>query len=134
MAQFPTPAHLVSWTRICPQARQSGSRSRAGRADTGNPSLKGLPGAAAAAAAKTGTFPGERYRRLVKRRGKLKALVAIARSILVIVWHLPAGRTTRYAGPGAGSYASRIDKKRKTHNHTRQLEALGYTLTLTPAA
>ena len=52
----------------------------------------------------------------------------------MIVWHLPAGRTTRYAGPGAGSYASRIDKKRKTHNHTRQLEALGYTLTLTPAA
>jgi transposase len=56
---------------------------------------KGVLGEAAAAAAKTSTFLGERYRRLVKRRGKLKALVAVARSILVIVWHLLADPTAR---------------------------------------
>jgi transposase len=91
-------------------------------------------GEAAAAAAKTDTFLGERYRRLVKRRSKLKALVAIARSILVIVWHLLADPTARDHDLGAGYYASRIDKDNKAPNHIRQLQALGFAVTLTPAA
>src|SRR5436190_3777189 len=134
MSVFPTAGHLVSWTKISPRTIQSGARSRAGHTGKGNPYLKGVLGEAAAAAGKTDTFLGERYRRLVKRRGKLKALVAIARSILVIVWHLLADRTTRYHDLGAGYYTSRIDKNRKTRNHIRQLEALGYTVTLTQAA
>ncbi len=97
MSVFPTPGHLVSWAKISPRTVQSGPRSRAGHTGKGNPYLKGILGEAAAAAAKTDTFLGERYRRLVKRRGKLKALVAIARSILVIVWHLLADRTARYS-------------------------------------
>ena len=134
MSVFPTAGHLVSWAKISPRTVQSGARSRAGRTGKGNPYLKGVLGEAAAAAGKTDTFLGERYRRLVKRRGKLKALVAIARSILVIVWHLLADRTARYCDLGAGYYASRIDKNRKTRNHVRQLETLGYTVTLAPAA
>ena len=134
MSVFPTPAHLVSWAKISPRTFQSGGRSRAGRTGKGNPYLKGILGEAAAAAGKTDTFLGERYRRLARRRGKLKALVAVARSILVIVWHLLADRTARYHDLGAGYYASRIDKNRKTRNHIRQLEALGYTVTLAQAA
>jgi len=134
MSVFPTPAHLVSWAKISPRTVQSGARSRAGRTGKGNPYLKGILGEAAAAAGKTDTFLGERYRRLARRRGKLKALVAVARSILVIVWHLLADRTTRYHDLGAGYYTSRIDKNRKTRNHIRQLEALGYTVTLAQAA
>jgi transposase len=134
MSVFPTAGHLVSWAKISPRTIQSGARNRAGRTGKGNPYLKGVLGEAAAAAGKTDTFLGERYRRLVKRRGKLKALVAIARSILVIVWHLLADRTTRYRDLGAGYHASRIDKNRKTRNHVRQLETLGYTVTLAPAA
>lgn len=134
MSVFPTAGHLVSWAKISPQTIQSGARSRAGKTGKGNPYLKGILGEAAAAAGKTDTFLGERYRRLVKRRGKLKALVAIARSILIIVWHLLADRTARYCDLGAGYYTSRIDKNRKTRNHVRQLEALGYTVTLTQAA
>jgi hypothetical protein len=65
-------------------------------------------GEAAAAAAKTDTFLGERYRRLVEHRGKLKALVAVARSILVIVWHLLANPTARYHDLGSDFYTSRI--------------------------
>jgi hypothetical protein len=83
---------------------------------------------------KTDTFLGERYRRLVKRIGKLKALVAIARSILVIVWHLLADPTARFHDLGADYYASRIDQGRKTRNLVRQLEALGHKVTLEPAA
>ena len=134
MSVFPTPAHLVSWAKISPRTVQSGARSRAGRTGKGNPYLKGILGEAAAAAVRTDTFLGERYRRLARRRGKLKALVAVARSILVIVWHLLADRTTRYHDLGVGYYTSRIDKNRKMRNHIRQLEALGYTVTLAQAA
>jgi transposase len=134
MGQFPTPGQLVSWARLSPRTIQSGARRRAGTTGRGNPYLKGVLGEAAAAAAKTDTFLGERYRRLVKRRGKLKALVAIARSILVIVWHLLADPTARYHDLGAGYWASRIDKAKKARNHIRQLEALGFTVTLAPVA
>ncbi|MGH3123806.1 MAG: IS110 family transposase [Streptosporangiaceae bacterium] len=134
MSVFPTPGHLVSWAKISPQTVQSGARSRAGHTGKGNPYLKGILGEAAAAAGKTDTFLGERYRRLARRRGKLKALVAIARSILVIVWHLLADRAARYHDLGADYHTSRIDKNRKTRNHVRQLEALGYTVTLNQAA
>ncbi|HEV8648061.1 MAG TPA: IS110 family transposase [Actinomycetes bacterium] len=134
MGVFPSPAHLVSWAKLCPRTIQSGAKTRAGKTGKGNPYLRGVLGEAAAAAAKTDTFLGERYRRLVKRRGKLKALVAVARSILVIVWHLLADPTARYHDLGAGYYASRIDKGKKARNHIRQLEALGYRVTLAPAA
>jgi transposase len=134
MTVFPTPGHLVSWAKISPRTVQSGTKNRSGKTGKGNPYLKGVLGEAAAAAGRTDTFLGERYRRLARRRGKLKALVAIARSILVIVWHLLADRSIRYYDLGATYHASRIDKNRKMRNHIRQLEALGYTVTLTQAA
>ena len=134
IGQFPTAAHLVSWARLSPRTIQSGAKQRTGATGKGNPYLKGVLGEAAAAAAKTDTFLGERYRRLVKRRGKLKALVAVARSILVIVWHLLADPTARYHDLGSDFYTSRIDTDRKTRTHIRQLQALGFTVTLTPAA
>ncbi len=134
MSRFPTAAHLVSWTKLCPRTIQSGSQSRSGKTGKGNPYLKGALGDAAAAAARTDTFLGERYRRIVKRRGKLKALVAVARSILVIIWHLLSDPTARYHDLGAAYHANRIDKDKKARNHIRQLEALGFTVTLTQAA
>ena len=88
MSRFPTAAHLVSWAKLCPRTIQSGAIQRSGKTGRGNPYLKGALGEAAAAAAKTNTFLGERYRRIVKRRSKLKALVAVARSILVIIWNM----------------------------------------------
>ena len=130
MRQFPTSGHLVSWAKISPRTIQSGTRTRPGKTGKGNGYLKGALGEAAAAAAKTNTFLGERYRRLVKRRGKLKALVAIARSILVIIWHLLADPTARYHDLGADFYANRIDKNRRQRHLVRQLQALGYAVTL----
>ncbi len=134
MGRFPTPGHLVSWARLTPQTMQSGSRSRSAPTGKGNPYLKGVLGSAVASAARTDTFPGQRYRRLARRRGKLKALVAVARSILVIAWYLLSDRGARFHDLGAGYYVSRIDKNRKARGHIRQLEALGYTVTLAPAA
>jgi transposase len=134
MNRFPTAGHLVSWAKLSPRTIQSGPRSRGGKTGKGNPYLKGVLGEAAAAAARTDTFLGERYRRIVKRRGKLKALVAVARSILVIIWNLLTDPATRYQDLGAGYYTSRIDTGKKVRNHIRQLEALGYTVALTQAA
>jgi transposase len=134
MGQFPTAAHLVSWARLSPRTIQSGAKHRRGTTGKGNPYLKGVLGEVAAAAAKTDTFLGERYRRLVRRIGKRKALVAVARSILVIVWHLLADPTARFHDLGADFYSNRIDTDRKTRNHIRQLQALGFIVTLTPAA
>ena len=131
---FPTAGHLVSWARLTPQTMQSGARTRAGKTGKGNGYLKGALGEAAAAAARTGTFPGQRYKRVARRRGKLKALVAVARAILVTVWNLLSDRAGRYRDLGSDYYDSRIGKARKTRGHIRQLESLGYTVTLTPVA
>ena len=90
MTVFGTPGRLVSWARRCPQTRQSGKKTTSGKAGKGNPYLNGILGEIAASASRTDTFLGERYRRLARRRGKRKALAAIARSILVIIFHLLA--------------------------------------------
>ena len=113
---------------------QSGPRTRAGRTGKGNPYLKGVLGEAAAAAGRTDTFLGERYRRLVRRRGKLRAIVAVARSILVIVWHLLADPSARFSDLGADYYTRRIDTGRRTRHLVQQLQALGHHVTLSPAA
>ena len=62
------------------------------------------------------------------------ALVAIARTILVIIWHLLTDRAACYHDLGASYYTSRLDAGRRARNHIRQLQALGFTVTLTPAA
>ena len=134
MAQFPTAEHLVSWAKLSPQTIQSGPRTKVGRTGKGNRYLKGVLGEVATAAAKTDTFLGERYRRLVRRRGKQRALVAVARSILVIVWHLLNDPDARYADLGSDYYTRQLDPSRKTRDLVRQLQALGHSVELTPAA
>jgi len=135
MAQFATAGHMVSWARLSPRTVQSGAKSRSARTGCGNPYLKGVLGEAAAAAARTDTFLGERYRRLVKRAGKLKALVAVARSILVIVWHLLADPTARFRDLGADFYVNRENTDRKVRHLVHQLEVLlGHKVVLDPAA
>jgi transposase len=134
MTRFPTPEHLVSWAKLCPRTIQSGPVIRAGKTGKGNPYLKGALGEAAAAAARTDTFLGERYRRLVKRRGKLKALVAVARSILVIAWQLLSDPTARFHDLGPDYHTSRVVTERKIRNHIAHLTAMGFHVTLQPAA
>ncbi|MGH3848274.1 MAG: hypothetical protein ACRDRT_00940 [Pseudonocardiaceae bacterium] len=86
------------------------------------------------AAGKTDTFLGERYRRIARRRGNKRAIVAVGRSILVIVWHLLSDPEARFHDLGSDFHDNRINPERKKRNHIRQLEALGYTVTLQPAA
>jgi transposase len=133
MTRFPDAAHLVSWAGLCPSARQSGPRTRAGGKGQGDGWLRGYLGQAAASAAVTSTFLSERYGRIA-RRGKAKAQVAVARSILVIVWRLLADPAARYTDLGAGHYQARTDTNRKIRNHIRQIQAPGFDVTITKAA
>jgi len=135
MSRFPTPGHLVSWARFAPGVKESAGR-RKGNATTGhgNPYLARVLGEAAVAASKTHTFLGERYRRIARRRGAKRAIVAVGRSILIIIWHLLSDPDAHFQDLGPGFYDTRIDAERRKRNHVRQLEALGYKVTLQPAA
>jgi transposase len=135
MSRFPAAARLVSWAGLCPSARQSGPRTRAGKKGQGNGYLRGSLGQAAIGAARTDTFLSERYHRIARRRGKAKAQVAVARSILIIIWHLLADPAARFTDLGPGYYQARTDKDKKIKNHIRQIEALlGHPITITNAA
>src|SRR5215217_7526840 len=135
MTRFPTAGHLVSWAKFAPGVKESaGKRKGRGSTGHGNPYLARVLGEAAVAAGKTDTFLGERYRRITRRRGTRRAIVAVGRSILVIVWHLLSDPTARFQDLGAGFYDTRINAERAKRNHVRQLEALGYKVTLEPAA
>ena len=135
MSRFPTAAHLCSWARFAPGVKESAGKQK-GRGSTGhgNPYLARVLGEAAVAAGKTDTFLGERYRRIARRRGKKKAIVAVGRSILVIIWHLLSDPDARFHDLGSDFYDNRIGPERKKRNHIRQLEALGFKVTLEPAA
>ena len=135
MGRFPTPgpAGLLGPLR----ARRQGvgwQDQRQGHHRPRQPLPGPGAGEAAAAAGTTNTFLGERYRRIARRRGTKKAMVAVGRSILIIIWHLLADPPARFHDLGPGFYDTRIDTDRQKRNHIRQLEALGYTVILQPAA
>ena len=134
MAVFGTPARLCSWAKVSPRTVQSGRTKAKAVTGKGNPYLKAALGQMATGAAKTDTFLGQRYRRLAKRMPKAKALAALQRSILVIIFHLLADPTATFEDLGADYYEKRVDKQRHTANLVRQLEALGHRVTLTTAA
>ncbi len=124
MTVFGTAGRLVSWAKLCPQTRQSGQKTSHAKAGKGNPWLGGILGEIAATAARTDTFLGQRYRRIARRRGKRKAQVAIARSILVIIYHLLADPAARYRDLGPDHYDTRVNRDRKIRSLIHQLQAV----------
>jgi hypothetical protein len=133
MARFPTSAHLVSWAGFAPIVKESAGRAKGNNATGhGNRYLARALGDAAAAASKTDTFLGERYRRIARRRGKKKAIVAIGRSILVIVWHLLTDPRAEFVDLGPDYHDTRRGARRAIRSHVQHLQALGYQVTLHP--
>ena len=131
MTRFPTADHLVSWIGLCRAASQSGTRQGKGKQKKGNSYARCLAGQAAIGSSGTSSFLGERYARVARRRGGAIAQVAVARSIMIIVWHLLSDPQARYHDLGADWHQRRTDKSKKIRNHIRQLEALGLTVTVT---
>ena len=135
MSRFPTPAHLASWARFAPSVKESAGRKKGnGATGHGNRYLASVLGEAAISASRTDTFLGERYRRIARRRGKKRALVAVGRSILIIVWHLLSDPDAQFHDLGANFYDTRLGTERAKRNHVQHLEALGYKVTLEPTA
>ena len=136
MTRVPTPAHHpTSWAKFAPGINSSAGKAK-GNSSTGhrNRYLARVLGEAAAGAGRTDTFLGARYRRLLRRRGKNKAIVAVGRSLPVIIWHLLADPDTRFHDPGSNHYHRHVNTHTKRRNHIPPLEPLGYHVTLEPAA
>jgi transposase len=134
MTRFPDAAHLASWAGLAPVAQQSGPRNRKPKKGQGNSYLRGLCTQAANGTARTDTFLGERLRRIAKRRGGARARVAVARSILTIIWHLLNDPAARFTDLGADWHDRKTDTDKKIQGHIRQLQALGLDVTITPRA
>ena len=135
MSRFPTAGHLCSWAKFSPGIKSSAGKTKGNAASGhGNPYLARVLGEAAACAGRGDTFLGARYRRIARRRGKPRAAVAVGRSMLVSIWHLLADANSRFEDLGADHYTRLVDPDTKKRNYIRQLEALGYTVTLTAAA
>jgi transposase len=135
MTRFPTPAHLCSWAKFAPGIKSSAGKNKGnGSTGHGNRYLARVLGEAAVMAGRTDTFLGARYRRIARRRGKKKAIVAVGRSILVIIWHLLSDPEAHFQDLGADHYDRRVSTTAKRRTHIRGLQALGYRVTLEPAA
>jgi len=132
MGRFASAAHLASWVAICPGHDESAGKSRSGRTRKGSPWLRSALVQAAKAAGRTQTYLGAQYRRLAARRGANRAAVAVAHSIIVIAYYmLKRGEDYRDLG---GNYFDERQVEQVKRRLLRRLEALGYSVQLTPDA
>lgn len=133
MSQFPSAKHLCSWAAICPGNRESAGKRLSGTTRHGNRYLRAmLVQAAWAASHVKDSYLAAQLHRLARTRGVKRALVAVAHTILTIVYHVLSKRTP-YQDLGS-TYFQRLDSDQLTQYHSRRLHDLGYTVTLTPKA
>ena len=129
MERFPTAHHVARWAGMCPGNNESAGKRQSGKTTTGSRYLRAaLVQAAWAASHQKGTYLAAQYKRLVKRMGKKKALVAVGHSILVIAYHLLQSRTSYQDLDGDYCERRNVDKQRQ--RLIRQLEALGVKVTV----
>ena len=131
MSQFPSDLHLASWASICPGNKQSAGKRISGKIRQGNRWLRQILVECAWAATRTrGTYLSAQYARLVRRRGKKRALIAVGHSILVSAYHMLRD-SKLYSDLGA-AYFDRREKSRLTRYHLHRLEELGHKVTIEP--
>jgi transposase len=134
MSRFPTAAHLASWTGLCPGNNESAGKRRTGRTTRGSVWLRDVMTQGAWAAARTkDNYLSAQFWRLAGRIGQRKAAVAVAHSMIVAVWHMLSDDTD-FDDLGADYFTRRVDPERTQRRLVRQLEALGLTVTVEPAA
>lgn len=133
MSRFPTADHLTSWTGICPGNNESAGKRKSGKTPQGNRWLKRCLSQAAWGASRTkDTYLAAKYRQIARRRGKKRAIIAVARTILITVYYLLRDGGS-YCELG-GDYFDRINPERVRGYHVRRLEQLGFTVSLHEAA
>lgn len=133
MDRFPSASHLASWAGLCPGNNESAGKRMSGRTRKGNPWLReGLVEAARAAARTKNTYLSAQYHRIAARRGSKRAAVAVAHTILTIVYHM-LQRGTAYHELGQNYFDER-DKTNLVIRTVKRLEKLGYRVTLDEVA
>jgi len=133
MRQFPTVAHAASWAGLCPGEEESAGKRKSGRTRRGNVWLRrGLTQAAWGASMKRGSYFKAFYQRLAARKGKKRAIVAVAHALLstgyMLLW---TGRKFSDLGE---DYFDRLDRERLTKRLVKRLEKLGHQVSIQPAA
>ena len=132
LARFPSAKHLASWAGMCPGNAESGGKRLSGKTRKGNRWLRQVLIEIAHVAAKTrGTYLAAQYRRIAARRGKKRALVAVAHTVLVIIYHILTRREP-YRDLGE-AYFDHLERQHVERRLVRRLERLGYSVTLAPA-
>jgi transposase len=130
MSRFPTAGHLAAWAGVAPGNHESAGKRLSGRVRQGNQALrKGLVTAAHAAAKTKNTYLAAQYHRLAGRRGKKRAIMAVAHSILVIAYHLIV-RKEEYKELGGNYFDQRKPEATADRLMTR-LRKLGYEVSAT---
>jgi transposase len=130
MSRFPTPAHLASRAARTPLDNSSGQRQGKAKAKKGNRYPGAITGETAVAAGKTQTREGARYRRIARRRGKAKALVAVGNTQIRACHALLSSPGTRYQDLGPDCYDRQRDTRRQIAHYVGKLGALGFEVTL----
>ncbi len=133
MASFPTAAHAASWAGLCPGQEESAGKRKSGRTRQGNVWLRrALTQAAWGASMKKGSYFKAFYHRLAARKGKKRAIVAVAHALLttgyMLLW---TGKSFADLGE---DYFDRLDRDRLTKRLVKRLERLGHRVSLQPAA
>jgi transposase len=129
MTRFPTDRHCASWSGLCPGQDESAGKRRSGKTRHGSQALRAALVQAAHAAARTkGTYLSAQYHRLAARRGKKRAAVAVAHTIITIIYHLlRSGGTYRELG---GNFFDERDREQIARRQVARLQRLGYRVTL----
>jgi transposase len=132
LRRFPTDAHAASWAGLAPGKNESAGRNRSARTLKADRYLRAVLVEAAQAAGKTDTYLGEKFRRIARRRGKKRAAVAVARTILIIVYHMIRDGT-EYVERGT-AYFDQLNPQSTQQWLTKRLERLGFKVILEPLA
>lgn len=130
MSRFPTDGHATSWAGLAPGKNESAGRNHSARTLKANRYLRSALVEAAHAAGKTDTYLGEKYRRIARRRGKKRAAVAVARTILTIIYHM-IRNGSQYVERGS-AYFDQLNPLSTQQWLTKRLEKLGFKVTLEP--
>jgi transposase len=131
MGRFPSAKHLASWAGVCPGNKQSAGKRLSGKTTKGNTWLRGMLGELAWTSSRTsGTYFGAQFRRLARRRGAKRAALAVAHTLLVVIYHVLRDKQP-YSELGA-DYFDQLDAAQLERHHVRRLEQLGYSVSLTP--
>jgi len=132
MERFPTASHLASWAKVCPGNNESAGKRKSGRTGHGNPWLRAALVEAAWGAARTKkSYLAAQYHRLAARRGAKRAILAVAHTMLVTIYHLLRHGST-YQDLG-GNYFDQRDRYATIRRAIGRIERLGYKVTLEPA-